>query len=158
MIQVLLLLAALIAVPCMLLPKPLVLRKRFMKRQAEVSVTALMTVYILRNVNDDVIKGSHNDGDTAAKYLTKRRLDSRVQHASGVQKLFPALVKLARVLVCSCAQTFSCSSCMTKKSCIKLRRNQVVYTGKLCSMLCDFCGISPGSSGSVLWWHPDSGG
>ncbi|KAK9862645.1 hypothetical protein WJX84_005113 [Apatococcus fuscideae] len=34
-IQVLLLLVALIAVPCMLLPKPLILRKRFLKRQAE---------------------------------------------------------------------------------------------------------------------------
>lgn len=34
--QVLLLLVALIAVPCMLLPKPLILRRRFLKRQAEV--------------------------------------------------------------------------------------------------------------------------
>lgn len=41
MAQVLLLLVALIAVPCMLLPKPLILRKRFLKRQAEVSKVPL---------------------------------------------------------------------------------------------------------------------
>lgn len=48
MMQVLLLLAALIAVPCMLLPKPLVLRKRFMKRQAEVSFVPCYILLLTR--------------------------------------------------------------------------------------------------------------